>query len=187
MQNTLVGGLFFLLPLFAIILIFGKVWQKMTGIGSKFAAFLGLKSVGGIAGGPLMTSIIILAICLVSGLLIKLTLFARFRNWLDTLLMKYIPGYEFYKITLEQKIRKEDVPNARPTVLLTMDGVGQAGVIVDELTDGRKVVFIPSKPGTPEGQVYVADASSITRLDIEEANLNKLLSKQGKGLAALIK
>jgi uncharacterized membrane protein len=187
LQSTILGGLFFLVPLFVVIIIFGKIWQKMTGVGAKFSALLGIKSVGGIAGGPLMTSIIILGICLVGGFLIKLTFFARFRNWLDNLLVKYIPGYEFYKINLEQKIRKEDVPNARPAVLLTMDGIGQAGVIVDELNDGRKVVFVPSKPGTPEGQVYVVDASSITPLNIEEANLNKLLLKQGKGLKEIIK
>jgi uncharacterized membrane protein len=186
LQSTIVGGLFFLVPLFVVIIIFGKIWQKMTGVGAKFSAFLGIKSVGGIAAGPLMTSIIILGICIVSGLLIKLTFFATFRNWLDNLLVKYIPGYEFYKITLEQKIRKEEVPNARPAVLLTMDGIGQAGVIVDELNDGRKVVFIPSKPGTTEGQVFIANAASITPLQIEEASLNKLLLKQGKGLKEII-
>lgn len=186
LQHTILGGLLFLVPLFAIIIIFGKIWQKMTGVGAKLSALLGIKSVAGIGGGPLMTTLIILSICIVSGLLIKLTFFQQFRNWLDNLLVKYIPGYEFYKITLEQKIRKEEVPNARPTVLLTMDGVGQPGVIVDTLTDGRKVVFVPSKPGTPEGQVFVVPASAIATLNIEEADLNKLLSKQGKGLSAII-
>jgi hypothetical protein len=185
-QHTILGGLLFLVPLFAIIIIFGKIWQKMTGVGAKLSALLGIKSVAGIGGGPLMTTLIILSICMVSGLLIKLTLFQQFRNWLDNLLVKYVPGYEFYKITLEQKIRKEEVPNARPTVLLTIDGVGQPGVLVDELADGRCVVFVPSKPGTPEGQVYVVLEADIARLTIEEADLNKLLSKQGKGLSTFL-
>jgi len=186
LKSTIIGGLFFLVPLFVVIIIFGKIWQKMTGVGSKLSAMLGIKSVAGIAGGPLMTSLIILLICIVSGLLIRLALFANFRTWLDNLLIKYIPGYEFYKITLEQKIIKDDVPAARPTVLLTIDGIGQPGVIVEELSDGRKVVFIPSKPGTPEGQVYVVNDAAVTLLHMEEANLNKLLSKQGKGFKEII-
>jgi uncharacterized membrane protein len=184
LSSTIIGGLFFLVPLFAITLIFGKIWLKMTGVGTKLSVMLGINSFYGIGGGPLMTSFIILSICLVSGLLIKLTLFQRFRNWIDHLLGKYIPGYEFYKLTLEKKISK--VPDERPTILLTMEGVGQPGVIVEELADGRKVVFVPSKPGTTEGQVYVVQESALTRLQVDETNLNKVLSKQGHGLREIL-
>jgi hypothetical protein len=49
------------------------------------------------------------------------------------------------------------------------------------------VVFIPSKPGTTEGQVYIVNLSAITYLAKEEADMNKILKHQGKGMYRLLK
>jgi len=186
LKTTIIGGLFFLIPLFVVIIIAGKIWQKMSGVGPKLAALIGVKSIGGVPMGPVLTSFTILAICFVSGLLFKLSWFHRFRVWLDDLLIKYIPGYEFYKTTLEQKISKEDAQHPRPTAIVTMDNIGQACIIVEALEDARLVVFIPFKPGTAEGHVYVVPDASVTRLTIDEKALNKLLMNQGKGLSKVL-
>lgn len=187
LQTTLIGGLFFLVPLIAVIVILGKVWIKLIGVGAKLSKIMGLKSMAGIEGGPIMTAVIFIIICLLAGLLIKLTLFTRMRDWIDAQLLKYIPGYEFYRISLEQKMTKEDVQNTRTPVLITMSGVSQLGVVVEELADGRKVVFVATKPNTREGSIYVVDDASIATLNTDEAGMNKLLLMQGKGLNEIMK
>ena len=111
---------------------------------------------------------VIVLICFISGLLLRLTFIEMFRKIIERILVKFIPGYQLHKSALQEKIGSNDIEDARQPVLITIDGVGQAGVIIEEINDGRKVVFIPAKLGTTEG------------------HLNKILKHQGKGLAAIL-
>lgn len=186
-KDMVIGGIFFLVPLFVFLIIIGKVWQRMAGLGHKFSALLGIKPGAlGSTAEPIVTSLFILIICFISGLLLRVSVMNRLRNKADRLLAEYIPGYEFYKMTLEQKIKNKNAPVERPVVLITKDGIGQPGVIIEELPDSRIVVFIPAKPGTPEGLVYVVPADAVLKLDLAESKMNAIIHNQGKGLGALV-
>lgn len=187
LKDTILGGLLFLVPLLVIIAISAKFWIRLSGIGHKLSASFGLRSAFGIDPGPILAAITMLLICFLSGLLLRVTFMKKMRNQVDHILEKIIPGYEFYKFNLEEKIRYKNSVAARPPVIVTQDGIGQAGVITDELADGRKVIFIPAKPGTPEGQVFIVPESMLERLSIDEVHLNRILQHHGKGLAALMK
>ena len=181
-RDTITGGIFFMIPLFVVMIIAAKIWQKMTGVGAKLAAFLGTDKIFSFGTGPIISGILILLICFVSGLMLRLSLLKSLRDKLDKWLCRMIPGYEFYRVMLEEKMKKEEVPDSRPAVIAMINGVGQPGVIVEDLHNGKKVVFVPSKPGTTEGQVYIIDEMMITPLTIEEAEMNKVLKHQGKGI-----
>ena len=183
-KDSIAGGLFFLLPLFVIYSIAQKIWKIMSGVGEKVAEMMGISgSVASIKAAPLVSSFLILLLLFLCGLLYRVSIVDRFRAWLDSLLLKYIPGYDIYKANIEMKIKPEEVIYDRPVVLINLNGVREAGVVTDTLKDGRKVVFVADKPGSISGRVYLADAWNIESLDVREADMNKLLGQQGKGWA----
>ena len=188
LKDTLKGGLFFVIPLFVLAMIIGKLWKTMSGFREKFTKLTGIREhVFGVHIGPFITILLIVLLCLIFGLMMRVSYLRNFRNWIDEKLSGIIPGYDLYKTSLEQKISTDKVEGSRPAVLVQIDDAQQAGVIVEEWPDGKRVVFIPSKPGTTEGQVYIVNQSAITYLAKEEVDMNKILKHQGKGLYRLLK
>ena len=61
-----------------------------------------------------------------------------------------------------------------------------SGTYTHTLADGRKVVFIYAKPGSPEGTVLVVSHEQITLLNADESMLKTVLMHQGKGLNKLL-
>jgi uncharacterized membrane protein len=184
-QDTVTGGLFFLIPMFVLIFLVNKIWAKITGAAKGLAALFGIQKAmdGGV--GAIITIVIILLICFVSGMLLRVSLLSTLRNKLDAFLERKIPGYGFYKLTMEQKIKKDDAPS-RPVVLLTIDGVSQPGAVIEQFADGRKVVFVSSHPASTNGNVYVVDTAAVTELPTTELDLNKILKSRGEGLVTLV-
>ena len=184
-KDTVTGGLFFLVPMFVLIFLVNKIWAKITGAAKSLAALFGIEKAmdGGV--GAIVTIGIILLICFISGVLLRVALLSRLRNKLDAFLEKKIPGYDFYKSTMEQKIKKDNAPS-RPVVLLTIDGVSQPGVDIEEMADGRKVVFVSSHPASTNGNVYVVDSAAVVELSTTELEMNKILKSRGEGLAKLV-
>lgn len=159
----------------------------MSGVGSKLAELIGVKGAFlGIKGAPLISSLLILLLLLGCGLLYRVSVVGTFRTWLDGLLLKYIPGYDIYKANIEKKLRNEKVVYDRPVVLIHFNGIAEAGVITDTLSDGRKVIFVADKPGGTDGKTYVVASDKIEPLLIKEIEMNKLLAQHGNGWAKLV-
>ena len=174
-----------MIPMFVLIVLINKIGAKITGAATSLAGLFGIqKAMDGWVGASITIGIILL-ICFVSGVLLRVALFSKLRNKLDTFLDREIPGYGFYKSTMEQKIKKDDAPS-RPVVLLTIDGVSQPGVVIEQFTDGRKVVFVSSHPASTNGNVYVVDAEAVIELPTTELDMNKILKSRGEGLAKLV-
>jgi uncharacterized membrane protein len=131
---------------------------------------------------PILVSVLLILIFFVSGLLLRLGIFGRLRNWADGQLALYIPGYEFYKTNLIAKIDPEAAAEGRPAVLLTVDSVSRPGYIVEALDDGRLVVFVPTKPDAPDGSIIIVPPDNVQQLTGGEKRLGLILQHQGKGL-----
>jgi uncharacterized membrane protein len=179
-KDTLVGGLVFWIPLFAVILILKKFYTALTGPVSKFAGLLGIDA--GAVATPILVSVFLLVIFFLSGLILRIGFLRRSRNWIDTQLCIYIPGYDFYKRNLITRIDPEAAPEGRTAVLLTVDSVSRPGYIVETLDDGRLVVFVPTKPDAPDGSIIIVPPDKVQKLKGGEKRLGLILQHQGKGL-----
>jgi uncharacterized membrane protein len=184
LNDMIRGGLFFLIPMFVIIFLINKIWDKIMSLSKSLAGLFGIQQTmeGGL--GAIITISVILLICLISGMLMRVVLIKNLRNKLDAFLEKKIPGYGVYKLTMEKKFSKEDAPS-RPVVLLTIDGISQPGVVVEEINDGRMIIYVPTQSALAGGRVYLVNSDAITKLDITESKLQTILSAQGKGLGKL--
>lgn len=181
-KHTIAGGIFFLIPIFVMIIILQKFWGKVSGIGLKVAHLIGInEGVLGINGAVLVSIVMLMLMLFICGLLYRISVVGNMRSWIDAQLLKYIPGYDLYKANIEKKIKHEEVVSDRPVVLIHINGVAEPAVLADTLADGRKVVFVADKPGSADGQTYIVSADKTEPLTINEATLKKLLAQQGKG------
>ena len=174
-----------MVPLFVIIFFANKIWTKTLGAATSLFKLFGIQKVINNTTAVIFTACFILLICLVSGVLFRVAFVHKFRDKLDQFLEKLIPGYALYKKTIEGKISKQELPS-RPVVLVHIDGVGQPAVIIEELADGRLVVFVSSQSPSTDGRIYVVNPGDVNRLGTTETNLQTIIKAQGKGLGNLI-
>ena len=116
-KETVIGGIFFLIPLFVIITVLFKIWHTFKGVGEKLAKFLGLQEIAGAIGGPIITTILLLLVCFFFGLLAKWAFATRLRNRLEAYLQSVFPFYDYYRALFESRLN-EDKAKSRKAVLI---------------------------------------------------------------------
>ena len=91
LKDTIFAGVVFLLPLLILIVLLGKAYQLLTGVSTKIASLFGVKTLLGLPGHTIASSVLILITLLVCGYLVRLTLFQNIYNWLDRKLADNLP------------------------------------------------------------------------------------------------
>lgn len=180
-KDTIIGGIFFLIPLFVIIAILKKVWDFFDNFGSNIANFLGIGFLESKVGGSILAGVLVLSICFLFGLLAKWTFAGNLRNRLENYLQRVFPFYDYYRSLIEQKLESENQDPRKSVFVKTAEGL-KPGILIDERKNGDKVVFIPFSPKTTDGEVLIVKSENCEFLDYDEEKLNLILLKQGKGL-----
>jgi uncharacterized membrane protein len=181
--NTVIGGIFFLMPLFVIVYVVKKTYTALEGTSEKIVGFIGFQKIAGISVGPFVTVALFVLICFAFGLLARLSFAGRMRDWTENSIKSVYPAYDYYKATLEHEIksRREGTP-AKPAVLVRQPVGWQPGVLIQEYATGEKVVFLPLSPKTTDGTVLVVSAEDIQLLNKTDKELNEALLEHGEGL-----
>lgn len=178
-RTTVASGILFLIPAFVMVMIFQNLYTRLTGFGAHLAKFLGLPSIGHLGAVSIATSLIIIALMYLSGLLVKISKVSQFRNWLDENVLQFIPGYINYKVKMEEKVMQKT--DHRPPVLVKVGDISRPGFLTD--TTGQLcVVYIPSAPDTNIGEVWVVPESQVTQLSTPEGAFKQAIMHNGKNL-----
>lgn len=69
----MIGGIFFLLPLFIVIYVIKKTYGALEGASEKIVGFIGFQKVAGVSIGPFVTVALFVLICFTFGLLAPLS------------------------------------------------------------------------------------------------------------------
>jgi len=126
-KNTILSGILFFLPVFFLVGLIQKLWNSLTGFGAKLASLVGVKSIAGIGAASLLTTILLILIFYICGLLVQLAFIGKFKSWIENTLLQYIPGYLTYKVKMEEKLFKKERKGA----------IYQEGITIDKLIDAR--------------------------------------------------
>jgi hypothetical protein len=183
LRRTAIAGFFFLFPLYVVFIVISKAWISLTSIGSKLATMFGVKSVLGVGGATLFTSLAIIAIWLLCGLLVRVSFVRAFSSALERTISGLIPGYASYRALAEEKVAHKTKLLPYTSALFKQDDCQQPAFVVDKDDDGNFVLFLPDIPETSHGRVLVAHGDKVRILPSISANeLDVLLKKLGKGL-----
>jgi uncharacterized membrane protein len=178
-RNTFINGIVFLIPLVALGWVFsGAIEGIVTVVGStKDNPWVELH--GGLLLLLPIVLLLVVAFVFALGILVHITLLSRAKNWLEQQVLDMMPGYNFLKTMMEEKLHVKE-NNGMP-VLVQWPASQQLGILIDE-KDGHAVVFFPNGSIIGGGEIHVVDAAQITPLSFPLTELDDILIRSGGGL-----
>ncbi len=181
--TTLIGGAVFLVPVGVVLYIGYQAVLIMMLVAEPLARWINVDTVAGIALANLIALAAVIAICFIAGLLARHTIAGPLVKKLDTLLIN-VPGYSMIR-GIKSGFDLEEQSTMRP-VLLTLGTAQRIGLEVQQLNDGRSMIYLPSSPSTWSGITQVLPEDQITYLDIPVTKVMELTEKFGYGVDELL-
>ncbi len=178
-KTRILAGVVFLIPLFAIILILQKLWKTLTGAGNYLVQLFGLSSLLGSNSVTIATAVLLVLLFYFFGWLVKFSFLNRVRDWTETSLLQYIPGYLTYKAQLQEKISPTQ-DNRIPVYINSALGK-RPGLLVEEQSEDA-VIFFPNSPDSNNGEVIIVPKHQVTKLNMNTSTFLKSMQRFGKGL-----
>lgn len=183
LRNVAVAGFFFLLPVIVVLIIVTKAFGALTSVGAKLAAMFGMKTIVGLASTSVFTGLLMIAICIACGLLVRVAFVSALGNAVEAWLAKYIPAYATYKAMAEEKLQHKVRLLPYQAALIRHGDFWRPAYVVEQDGDGNAVIFVPEAPDTGRGNVLLAAGDQLTLLPTLTANqLDASLKAMGKGL-----
>lgn len=171
---TFKGGLFFLLPIILVVVLFQKAIHLLQPISHFIGNALGLNRVM----APYLVAIFtLIMICLIAGYISKLGIGKAMINWIENNILTLFPGYKLMKSTFENTAGIE-MEKDFPVVMVPIDG-WMLAFLVEELDSGEVVVFVPSAPNSWEGNLVIFDKSKVKPSALSQKEVQKLLRQLG--------
>src|SRR5262245_26090396 len=119
-KATFVGGILFLIPTVAILLILSKAFEIIRRIAGPIAESLPVTQVGGVGIVTLVSIILLIIICLFAGLFMRTRFARKIIQWLEDKVLIYIPGYSYIKAISTDKLTAEGT-NWKPATVFFDD------------------------------------------------------------------
>lgn len=183
LRTQFLAGLLFLFTLSVCLLLVAKVFVIAQKIVHQLFPQLHRIHVAGITILSLVTAIVLLLLCLLFGLLIRLTLFTRINAFLEKNVLRFLPGYEYYKMLLSEKIANDT--NVKPGVLVCINGCWQPGLLVEAGAE-YCVVLVVQAPKGANGDIYVVPVAQVVQSVCTAGEFHELMQHFGKGLLPLV-
>jgi uncharacterized membrane protein len=180
---TTIAGLLLLIPVALLGAVFFAAYDLMvelartTGLDLPYNDFVD----GLIIGAGAFVSLII--VCFFIGLALRTSIGNALESRYDNLLQKYLPVVGMLRNLIMQVVgSNEDVLKLKPAeVALYGSNSRQYALVVEQLPDGRAVVFVPSVPAATLGQLHVVSMDDVTLLDVPVQDLLNAVTQWGAG------
>jgi uncharacterized membrane protein len=183
LRHLIVTGFLFIMPVLITIAVLLRFKRHLLKVGGGLNKLLRIDTVLGPSGDAVMAVVFFLSICIVAGLLIRISFLRRVSERMDRKLNDLIPGYSHVRLEARKKVGVgRDEEPLFDACLVKVQELSQPGYIIEENPDGTDTVFVPQAPAFTTGQVYVVDPSRIKKLDINSAALNADLKRLGRGI-----
>lgn len=185
--STTIAGLLLLFPLALLGFVFYLAYdllvqlRQATGLDLPFSDFIDGLVIG---AGALVATVLL---CFLIGLLLRTGIGNVLEARYDALLEKYLPVVGMLRNLVMQIVgSNEQVLKLRPAeVDLHGSPSRQYALVVEELPDGRAVVFVPAVPAATIGQLYVLPMSAVHLLDAPVQDLLNAVTQWGAGASII--
>jgi uncharacterized membrane protein len=186
-RTTIIGGALFLLPIFVVLLVLGKILGLMRGLTEPFVTALGVTSVAGIAVSNLVTILAVLLAAFFAGLFARTESGQAVLTWIREGVSAIIPQFSLIQDVARNvgADEEEDVAEM-PVVLVPTDAGWALGLLLEEEGDWH-AVFLPGAPQMSSGSVAYAHTDQIHRTGLTLTELWVMLRARGKGSSTIYK
>jgi len=177
-KTTLIGGLFFMIPVVLLVYLFSIVIGILRKMVAPIADKIDFPFFGGEATARIIALAVLLILCFIAGLLAKAKIAKQVKEWVETNILSNIPGYTLLKGTIEAAAGFES-KNLKEVVLVDIEEVWQIGFLMDRIDNDLNAVFIPGAPDPMSGAVVFVKWDRLRILDIKEIDAMQISRKMG--------
>ncbi|HTO86850.1 MAG TPA: hypothetical protein VMR54_04905 [Thermoanaerobaculia bacterium] len=182
LRRTVLGGFFVVLPVIVILIVLKRVDSSIRAAMEPFAAALPL----GTRVPALWALLALVLLSIIAGLILQLPVvrkvYASVTDWLAgrSSAFGFLRGFE--KSVLEKTGNKP-----LKAALAELDGGLVPAIVVEELADGRYVVFVPSVPSPNQGSIYIFARERVHLIDASVHRVTSCVGNWGVGAGELVK
>ena len=173
-KTTLIGGLLVVLPIYLSILLLAKTVAAIFALLSPVTAAIP----AGAQFRQVIAIAIVLAVCLVAGLVVRTAPGRRAKNAFERSVLEKIPGYALVR-GLAERVSGDEGGGAFQPALVEIEDALSPGFIIEELEDGRYTVLVPSVPTPAAGALFILPRERVHPLDVPFTQAVKVISKWG--------
>ncbi|HAC62340.1 MAG TPA: hypothetical protein DCF68_02095 [Cyanothece sp. UBA12306] len=184
-QNTIIGGIFFLIPVVFATAILGKALKMTRAISVPLSEALGADSVKDVVFVQFLTIFCLVGLCFLAGLFSTTIWGKKLFKFLDVLLEKFIPGYTYLKNMTAEFDTNQAASALRP-ILIRLDDQSQIAFEVERTATEQVVVFLPGSPDPRSGTVVLIDSDRVTPLDASFLSVSSTLKRFGRDTQFLL-
>jgi len=180
-KTTIIGGLLVLLPLGLLALMVVKAVDAAMAVVSPIAAQLPT----GTRFADLIALAMIIAGCFVAGLILRTVLGQRLKTIFERNVLERLPGYSLLR-SLTRRVAGEEEGQKFAVALAVIEDALVPAFIVEQHTDGRYTVFVPSVPTPAVGALYILPKERVHLVDVPFTKAVACISRWGEGSGELL-
>lgn len=184
-QNTIIGGIFFLIPVVVATAILGKALKITRAVSVPLSEALGADSVKDVVFVKFLTVFCLVGFCFLAGLFSTTTWGKKLFKFLDIMLQKFIPGYTYLKNMTAEFDTNQAASSLRP-ILVRLDDQSQIAFEVERTATEQVVVFLPGSPDPRSGTVVLIDSERVTPLNVSFLSVSGALKRFGRDMQCLL-
>ena len=181
-KTTLIGGVLVVLPIYVSALLLVKTLSGIVALLSPVNAQLSADA----QFRRIIAFLIVVLVCFVAGLIVRTGTGLRAKNAFERMLLDKIPGYTLLR-GLAGRLAGENKSEMFTVALAEIEEALVPAFIVEELDDGRYVIFVPSVPTPAAGAIYIIARERVHLVDVSFTKAVSVISKWGAGAGDLIK
>ena len=179
-KTTLIGGLLIVLPIYLSILLLAKTLGGLLALLSPVTAAIPADA----RFRQIIAILIVLAVCLVVGLLVRTRLGLRAKDAFERSVLEKIPGYTMVR-GFARSVSGDETESAFRPALVELEDALSPAFIIEELEDGRYTVLVPSVPTPAAGALFILPRERVHPVDVPFTHAVKVVSKWGVGAGAM--
>jgi uncharacterized membrane protein len=180
LKTTLLGGVFILLPAWLLILALIKSVGQLQKLVSPLSAQL--PETYALPG--LLAAALLLALCFVTGLLIRTAIGRYVRDAIETRILERVPGYGLLRGITAGFTGADSGQSLQPAFMESGENLVLA-VVVERHGD-HCTVFVPSAPAATSGSIQIVPAGKVHTLNVALTKALTCVTHYGSGYGDLL-
>ena len=185
-KSTVIGGLFFIIPIALIVIVLAKCLAVARPIAVLLAEKLPFEKIGGVAISFLLEIGLVILVCFFGGLFYKTRPAKHFVAWLESNILSNIPSYSFMK-SMGESVLGMDESKTQEVVLAWIEESWQLAFVTDRLANGMIAVYVPGAPSPWSGSLYFMTVEKIRKVDITVKYALAIIKRIGVGTDEILK
>src|SRR3974390_807353 len=185
MRTTLLGGVFFLIPIVVLTIILAKAFEYSNKVVQAIVVHILSSSELSATAATVLSVAGLVLLCLVAGLVARTIAGQRLVGWLEASVLSKVPAYEYLKQEGASALGVATMTEL-PVVLVQTDFGWKIGVQTETAAGGLVTVFIPGAPNPHSGEVCFVPAERIRPVEVKLLGALNSMRRCGIGAPALL-